>query len=66
MKPKQVIEIDVLDKGIVPPDLVDAAVPVILRGFVAHWPVVVAAKQSQEAFCQFMSRFLSQLPVVVY
>lgn len=66
MKPKQAIEIDVLDKGIVPPDLVDAAVPVILRGFVAHWPVVAAAKQSHEAFCQYMSRFLTQLPVVVY
>lgn len=66
MKPKQAIEIKASDQGAVPPDLTDAAVPVVLRGFVAHWPIVAAANQSQEVFCQYISRFATQLPVVVY
>lgn len=38
-------------------DLLQAAEPVILRGLVQHWPLVQAARQSDQRFCDYLRGF---------
>ncbi|MEG3181320.1 cupin-like domain-containing protein [Sphingomonas sp. LT1P40] len=38
-------------------EIVPAGRPVVLRGLVAHWPVVAAAQQSGAALAQYLARF---------
>lgn len=54
-------------KDLVMPALLgDLSQPVVLRGLVAHWPAVIAAKQSNEVLQQYLAGFSSELPLVVY
>ncbi|HWU80769.1 MAG TPA: cupin-like domain-containing protein, partial [Caulobacter sp.] len=43
--------------------IVPAAQPVVFRGLVAHWPVVEAARNGDEALFDYLSRFDRQEPV---
>jgi hypothetical protein len=43
--------------------IVPAARPVVFRGLVAHWPVVEAARNGDEALFDYLSRFDRQEPV---
>jgi hypothetical protein len=60
------IEIKGGPQGVVPLTIVDAAAPVFLPGFVAHWPVVSAAKISDTVFCKYINGFAAPFPLVVY
>jgi len=55
-------------RGLTPRDLNDRILastqPLLLRGLVAHWPMVRAALASQEAASAYLKRFYSGAPVV--
>ena len=40
--------------------------PVLLPGYISHWPVVQQARKSDEALADYLSRFDAQHPVTVY
>ncbi|WP_332837954.1 cupin-like domain-containing protein [Sphingomonas sp. MA1305] len=51
------------------PDLaaiVEAGVPTILRGAVAHWPLVAAGRDGPEAVADYLARFDGGRPLVAY
>lgn len=43
--------------GAVPADVLKSTQPVLLRGLVAHWPLVQAARRSDAAFCDYLRPF---------
>lgn len=43
--------------GDVPADVLRSAQPVLLRGLVAHWPLVQAARRSDAEFCDYLRGF---------
>ncbi|QGZ40365.1 Cupin-like domain-containing protein [Pseudoduganella flava] len=55
-------------KGLTPRDLnariLTSTQPLLLRGLVAHWPMVRAAQQSQQAASDYLLRFYGNTPVV--
>lgn len=40
-----------------PDDLLNGSEPVLLRGLVAHWPLVAAGQRSPAAFCDYLDGF---------
>ena len=40
-----------------PADLLTSTEPVLLKGLVRHWPMVQAALQSNQAFCEYLVRY---------
>ncbi|RME64092.1 MAG: cupin-like domain-containing protein, partial [Alphaproteobacteria bacterium] len=54
---RPVREIVVGEKGFSADDVIPLSEPVILRGLVAHWPAVRAAKSSREDLLAYLSRF---------
>lgn len=63
MEPKKLIDVE---NGVVPKSLVEFGLPVVLRGFVSHWPAVAAAKTSDVSICEYLKKFAADLPVIVY
>ncbi|MDO3388494.1 cupin-like domain-containing protein [Gilvimarinus sp. SDUM040013] len=62
-------EVEVLsfpEKGKAPQTLSQLAKPVVLKGFVDHWPVVEQACQSDRALMQYLSRYVADLSVTFY
>ncbi|MDM7860392.1 cupin-like domain-containing protein [Alteromonas sp. ASW11-36] len=49
--------------GIVPEGVLNGAEPVVLRGLVAHWPIVHAANESNRAAVDYLTRFYNGKPV---
>lgn len=43
--------------GALSPDLLQSTQPVLLRGLVAHWPLVQAARRSEAAFADYLRGF---------
>lgn len=43
--------------GAVPAEVLKSTQPVLLRGLVAHWPLVQAARRSDAAFCDYLRPF---------
>lgn len=43
--------------GPVPDEIVERRDPIILKGFVSHWPMVAAAKKGANAFHEYLSTF---------
>ncbi|MFN3303987.1 MAG: cupin-like domain-containing protein [Roseateles sp.] len=41
----------------IPAELLQSGQPVVLRGLVAHWPLVQAAQRSDAAFCDYLRGF---------
>ena len=41
---------EVSSAGAIPADVLQSTQPVLLRGLVAHWPLVQAAQRSDQAF----------------
>lgn len=56
-RPQPVIEVEAETGAPIPPDVTASSVPVILRGFVAHWPLVEAAGGTAEALLEYLLRF---------
>lgn len=46
-----------------PAGVLASEAPVLLRGLVAHWPLVQAARHSDGAFCEHLRRFGAERPV---
>ncbi|UXH80755.1 cupin-like domain-containing protein [Roseateles amylovorans] len=51
--------------GVLPRGLVEAAEPVVLRGFTAHWPAVAAGRSSDQAAVDYLGRCGAGAPVAV-
>jgi hypothetical protein len=52
-----------LDDDGVRREVIDSATPAVLRGFVSHWPLVAAARQSPQAVVELLRRFDNGTPV---
>lgn len=50
----------------IPEDVLSSGVPVLLKGVVAHWPAVQAAKVSDSAVSSYIQKYYSGRPVVVF
>lgn len=55
--PVPVREITAETPGQLPADVADGDLPVLLRGFVDHWPVVQAAKTSHQALHNYLKEY---------
>ena len=60
---KRVEEIGGAGLAALPPQATDA--PLVLRGAFAHWPIVQAAQESDEAAVDYLNRFYNGQPVSV-
>ena len=56
-RPAPVAEADAVPGGPLPDAVAEADAPIVLRGFVAHWPVVVTSREGTEALRRYLSRF---------
>lgn len=54
------------EPGVLPEPLSSAIQPVVLRGFVAHWPIVQAARRSDAEMLAYLKSHASDKPVTVY
>lgn len=59
-----IAERDDLHAGALTPELLSAGQPVVLRGFVKHWPMSQAGARSAQAAVQYLRRFAQPAPVV--
>ena len=50
----------------IPDDVLSSTEPLILKGLVAHWPVVQAGKQSARSAADYIQRFDQNSPLTVY
>ena len=50
----------------VPESVLRSQAPVVLRGFVAHWPVVEAVLDSEMAFTRYITQFATSQPLTAY
>lgn len=57
-------EIDIAEPGVVPDAVLASTRPVVLRGLVAHWPLVQAARQSATAGIHYLRGFARDAQVV--
>lgn len=48
------------------PELLSSVTPVVLRGLVAHWPLVQAAQQSDSATAAYLQPFITPKPVQAF
>jgi hypothetical protein len=55
-----------LDPQALPDEILCATEPVVLKGLVAHWPLVQAAQQSGEAAAQYVRSFYQGAPVEAF
>lgn len=62
---QQIREISGCTPARIPDEVLRSEQPLILRGLVAEWPFVKAARQSAEAADQYLRRFYNQTPVTV-
>jgi len=62
---QQIREISGCTPARIPDEVLRSEQPLILRGLVAEWPLVKAARQSAEAADQYLRRFYNQTPVTV-
>lgn len=56
-------EIDRLDAAVFHAEILPSATPIVVRGLVRDWPVVVAGKESVQSFCDYVRRFDRGYPV---
>jgi hypothetical protein len=63
---KNIRQIDGCPAGSIPDDIFSSTEPLILRGLVAHWPIVQAARQSARAAADYIQRFDRNIPLTVY
>src|SRR5690554_3463321 len=49
-----------------PQEVLDSTVPLILKGLVADWPIVRAAKRSVQHADAYIRQFYNQHPIVAY
>ncbi|RZJ10726.1 MAG: cupin-like domain-containing protein [Rubrivivax sp.] len=49
-----------------PAEILQSTQPVLMRGFVQHWPLVQAAKRSDADFCDYVRRFGGQRPLMLW
>ena len=61
---KPIAEIDCSDGAPLPDALLTATTPVVLRGLVSHWPMVRAARESQQAADAYLRRFYRDATVM--
>ncbi|MBU2887856.1 cupin-like domain-containing protein [Gilvimarinus agarilyticus] len=54
------------EPGTVPEELPGLSVPVVLKGFVSHWPAVAEATVSDASLIQYLKQYSSDLPVTFY
>jgi len=54
------------EPGLFPDHVSSATQPVVLRGFVEHWPVTQAAQRSDTALLDYLKSHASDKPVTVY
>ena len=59
-------EITDIDRERFEREVVPAGRPVVLRGLIADWPAVAAARQSDEALAIYLSPFASTDPVPIW
>ena len=62
MRIRPISEHEHVDRDRFERQIVPAAEPAVLRGFVADWPAVAAAKQGEEALAQFLRQAASEEP----
>ncbi|RZI57294.1 MAG: cupin-like domain-containing protein [Rubrivivax sp.] len=62
---KPILEIHDLVPGRLPPDLLEAAQPVVLRGLVSHWPMVREALRSDRAAVDYLHGCWRGAPVAI-
>lgn len=63
---RNVKEIDGAGLKVFPGDLIDSDEPIVIRGFVSHWPVVEAGLASDQACADYLKKFYSDHSVVMY
>lgn len=63
--PPPVEEIDLARRPLAPGDLVDRTMPLVMRGLVAKWPLVQAARRSETDFAVMLAGFDNGKPVDV-
>src|SRR4029453_2378921 len=54
---EKIREVDGVDARSLPDALLESTEPLVLRGLVAHWPVVRAALESDQAAIRYLSGF---------
>ena len=64
VEPKNVVS-SICDPGQLPDGLLESDRPVLLKGLVANWPLVDAAKQSADAADSYLRKFYNGRPVTV-
>ncbi len=52
--------------GEIPEEILSSTQPLMLRGLVAHWPVVRAARESTRATAEYIQRFDKGIPLTAY
>lgn len=51
------------ETSVLPESVYDSDVPVVLRGLVSHWPIVINALQSDQAAIKYINSFYNNKPV---
>src|SRR3982751_3934324 len=62
---ERIREIERVEPGALPDEVLEAAEPLVVRGLAADWPVVRAAAESPEAAIGYLRRFYKDASVVV-
>ena len=52
--------------GAIPAEVLQSTQPVLLRGLVSHWPLVQAARRSDEDFCDYLRGFDAGTPLLMW
>lgn len=63
---KPVASITGLDPRDLPDSVLRATEPIVLKGLVAHWPMVQAAQQSPQAAAQYLRKYYRGAPVEAF
>jgi Cupin-like domain len=62
-KPAEIREIEGVDPRALPASVLESTEPLVLRGLVAHWPMVAAASESTEAASRYLLGFYQDATV---
>ncbi len=63
---KQIKVIEGCHSGAIPEDVLCSSEPVILKGLVAHWPLVEAGQKSVDTADKYIRQFYTGMPVMAY
>ena len=63
---KSVRQLDHCPAGAIPDEVLSSTQPLVLRSLVAHWPVVLAARQSARAAADYIAQFDRDIPLTAY